>query len=72
MGRPAEFSTRLLLEGEGKTQLTKEEEAEQAKELAAKYSRRQLGTNADRYKEDEPELDSDGAFHSIYVFCTRL
>ncbi|PPQ96633.1 hypothetical protein CVT26_010673 [Gymnopilus dilepis] len=59
-GRPAEFSTRLLLEGEGKEQLTEEEEAEIAKEMAAKYGRRRLGTNADRYKEEEPELDSDG------------
>ncbi|KAF9555110.1 hypothetical protein CPC08DRAFT_821270 [Agrocybe pediades] len=60
MGRPAEFSTRLLLEGEGKPQLTEEEEAELAKEVATKYSRRRLGTNADRYKEEEPELDSEG------------
>ncbi|PPQ94353.1 hypothetical protein CVT25_000681 [Psilocybe cyanescens] len=59
-GRPAEFSTRLLLEGEGKVPLTEEEEAELAKEVAAKYSRRSLGTNADRYKEEEVELDSDG------------
>ncbi|KAF8890812.1 hypothetical protein CPB84DRAFT_1784587 [Gymnopilus junonius] len=59
-GRRAEFTTRLVLEGEGKPQLTEEEEAELAKELAAKYSRRQLGTNADRYKEEEVELDSDG------------
>ena len=64
-GRPAEFSTRLLLEGEGRPSLTEEEEAELAKELAEKYSRRQLGTNADRYKEEEPELDSDGVFSSV-------
>ena len=25
-----------------------------------KYARRQLGSNADRYVESEPELDSDG------------
>ncbi|KAF5329270.1 hypothetical protein D9619_009309 [Psilocybe cf. subviscida] len=59
-GRPAEFTTRLLLDGEGRPQLTEEEEAEHAKELAQKFSRRQLGTNADRYKEEEPELGSDG------------
>ena len=64
-GRPAEFSTRLVLEGEGRPSLTEEEEAELAKELAEKYSRRQLGTNADRYKEEEPELDSDGVFSSL-------
>ncbi|KAF9040038.1 hypothetical protein BJ165DRAFT_1416442 [Panaeolus papilionaceus] len=59
-GRPAEFGTRLLLEGEGKQELDEEEEAELKQELAAKYGRRGLGTNADRYKEEEPELDSDG------------
>lgn len=64
-GRPAEFSTRLVLEGERRPSLTEEEEAELAKELAEKYSRRQLGTNADRYKEEEPELDSDGVFSSL-------
>jgi len=58
-GRPAEFGTRLLLDGEGKQNLTEEEESEQSKEIREKYSRRQLGTNADRYKE-EVELDSDG------------
>ncbi|KAH9476722.1 hypothetical protein JR316_0010636 [Psilocybe cubensis] len=60
MGRPAQFGTRLLLEGEGAEQLTEEEQAERAQELAQKYSRRSLGTNADRYKEEEVELDSDG------------
>jgi hypothetical protein len=58
-GRPAEFSKRLLLEGEG-PQVEGEDE-EIAAERAAKFSRRQLGTNADRYAEPEPELDSDGA-----------
>ncbi|KAJ3752263.1 hypothetical protein EV360DRAFT_55528 [Lentinula raphanica] len=55
-GRPAEFSKRLLLEGEEDV----EEDEEEAAEHQAKYSRRHLGTNADRYKEPEPELDSDG------------
>ncbi|KJA26518.1 hypothetical protein HYPSUDRAFT_36230 [Hypholoma sublateritium FD-334 SS-4] len=59
-GRPAEFTTRLVLEGERKPTLDDEEEAERARELAQKFSRRQLGTNADRYKEEEVELDSDG------------
>ncbi|KAF9526200.1 hypothetical protein CPB83DRAFT_495904 [Crepidotus variabilis] len=59
-GRPAEFSQRLLLEGEGRSHLTEEEAAEAEKELREKYGRRNLGTNADRYKEEEPELDSDG------------
>ncbi|KDR78097.1 hypothetical protein GALMADRAFT_65103 [Galerina marginata CBS 339.88] len=59
-GRPAEFTTRLVLDGEGRVPMTEEEEAELARETAAKYSRRQLGTNADRYKEEEVELDSDG------------
>ncbi|TFK26912.1 hypothetical protein FA15DRAFT_244372 [Coprinopsis marcescibilis] len=56
-GRPAVFNQRLLLEGEGPDD--EEEEAAKA-ELAIKYSRRNLGTNADRYAEEEPELGSDG------------
>ncbi|KAI0341215.1 hypothetical protein BDW22DRAFT_1430350 [Trametopsis cervina] len=55
-GRPAEFGKRLVLEGEGEQELDEEEQ----KELAQKYSRRQLGTNADRYVESDPELDSEG------------
>ncbi|KAG6811727.1 hypothetical protein H0H92_006129 [Tricholoma furcatifolium] len=55
-GRPAEFVTRLVLEGEQEEELDEEEAALQT----AKYSRRHLGTNADRYAEPEPELDSDG------------
>ncbi|KZV72293.1 hypothetical protein PENSPDRAFT_649877 [Peniophora sp. CONT] len=55
-GRPAVFKERLTLEGEQDEELDEEEAAEQAR----KFSRRQLGTNADRYKEPEPELDSDG------------
>jgi len=59
-GRPAEFNQRLLLNGEAKPDLTEEEAAEASKELREKYGRRRLGTNADRYKEEEVELDSDG------------
>jgi hypothetical protein len=59
-GRPAEFNTRLVLEGERKPELTEEEEEQLARDIREKYSRRQLGTNADRYKEEEVELDSDG------------
>ncbi|KIJ64369.1 hypothetical protein HYDPIDRAFT_28812 [Hydnomerulius pinastri MD-312] len=55
-GRPAEFSKRLVLEDEEVEDL----EPEEAEELQKKYSRRQLGTNADRYVEEAPELDSDG------------
>ena len=61
-GRPAEFTTRLVLEGERKPDLDDEEETERSKDLAQKFSRRQLGTNADRYNEEEIELDSDGEF----------
>lgn len=57
-GRPAEFNKRLLLEGEGPP--LDDEEAEQVAANAIKYSRRQLGSNADRYEEPEPELGSDG------------
>ena len=55
-GRPAEFGRRLVLEEEQEVELTEEE----AKDLEQKYARRQLGSNADRYVEPEPELDSDG------------
>ncbi|KAL0952928.1 hypothetical protein HGRIS_007141 [Hohenbuehelia grisea] len=55
-GRPAEFRERLLLDGEAPAELDEEQQAE----LHRKFARRQLGTNADRYKEEEPELDSDG------------
>ncbi|KAG1793538.1 uncharacterized protein HD556DRAFT_1270956 [Suillus plorans] len=57
-GRPAEFHQRLVLEGEEVVDL--EPDSEEAKELQKKYSRRQVGSNADRYVELEPELDSDG------------
>lgn len=54
-GRPAEFTQRLLLEGEGKLDLTEEEAAAFEKELREKYGKRKLVTNADRYEEEEPE-----------------
>lgn len=57
-GRPAVFTERLVLEGERRP--GDEEDAEFAAEIEQKFSRRQLGTNQDRYKEEEPELDSDG------------
>ena len=62
-GRPAEFKTRLRLEGDAPVELDEEE----ALELQAKYSRRHLGTNADRYVEPEPELDSDGTYWLLVV-----
>lgn len=57
-GRPAEFGKRLVLEGEGDDK--DEEDEEEAAERRAKFSRRHLGSNLDRYAEPEPELDSDG------------
>ncbi|KAH7911851.1 hypothetical protein BJ138DRAFT_1234917 [Hygrophoropsis aurantiaca] len=57
-GRPAEFHQRLVLEDEQVEEL--DPDSEEAKELQQRYSRRQLGTNADRYVEPEPELGSDG------------
>ena len=57
-GRPAEFGERLLLEGEKQEEVDEEEQ----KELEQKFSRRQLGSNADRYVESDPELDSDGQY----------
>ncbi|PBK87712.1 hypothetical protein ARMGADRAFT_452471 [Armillaria gallica] len=55
-GRAAEFHQRLVLEGEAPVEEDDEERAEKER----KFSRRDLGTNADRYAEPEPELDSDG------------
>ena len=64
-GRPAVFQERLLLEGEQVEELDDEE----AQELQQRYSRRQLGTNADRYVEPEPELDSDGMVTFAEPYC---
>jgi hypothetical protein len=57
-GRPAEFHKRLVLEDEELIDL--DPDSEEAKELQKKFARRQLGSNADRYVELEPELGSDG------------
>ncbi|KAG1888487.1 uncharacterized protein F5891DRAFT_966121 [Suillus fuscotomentosus] len=57
-GRPAEFHQRLVLEGEQVVDL--DPDSEETKELQQKYARRHIGSNADRYAELEPELDSDG------------
>ncbi|KAI9456125.1 hypothetical protein BJY52DRAFT_1121345 [Lactarius psammicola] len=55
-GRPAEFKERLLLECERPDELSEDESAEQD----ARYAKRALRTNADRYEEPEPEIGSDG------------
>ncbi|KAF9076714.1 hypothetical protein BDP27DRAFT_1283416 [Rhodocollybia butyracea] len=55
LGRPAEFTKRLGLEDEAE-----DEDEEEAAARQAKYSRRNLGSNVDRYAEPEPEIDSDG------------
>ena len=65
-GRPAEFSKRLLLEDEEEVEVDEEEQAA----LAQKYGRRDLGSNADRYAEPEPELDSEG--ECIRSSCARM
>ena len=57
-GRPAEFQKRLVLEGEEVVEL--EPDSEDAKELARKYAKRRLESNADRYAEPEPVLNSEG------------
>lgn len=69
-GRPAEFHKRLVLEDEETVEL--EPDSEEAKELASKYARRQLGSNADRYAEPEPVLNSDGEFEYFTTFETLL
>jgi len=68
-GRPAQFHERLLLEGEKPEDEDEDEEAAAA--LRAKYGPRQLSSNADRYAESEPELDSDGAFQDIKLTSQR-
>jgi hypothetical protein len=55
-----------VLEGEKPEEL--DEEA--AAEFKTKYSRRQLGSNVDRYAEPEPELGSDGEFATLCLFIT--
>ena len=60
-GRPAEFAKRLVLEDEQAIELNPDsEEAAQEREFQHKFSRRQLGSNADRYAEPERVLNSDG------------
>ncbi|KAI9571963.1 hypothetical protein HD554DRAFT_2036457 [Boletus coccyginus] len=56
-GRPAEFTKRLVLEGEAPEEDVDPEEAE---EIRQRFSKRQLASNADRYVEEEPQLGSDG------------
>lgn len=56
VGLPARYQERLLPDGE---QLEQLDEAEAA-ELEARYARRTVGTNADRYEEPEPEIGLDG------------
>jgi hypothetical protein len=70
LGRPAEFGTRLLMEGEGQDE--DEEAIMEAAERAKKYSKRQLGTNEDRYVEPEAELDSDGKHFDHHGTLARI
>ena len=49
-----------MLEGEGAEDEDDEEAREAREEMARKYGKRQLGSNADRYQDEEPELDSEG------------
>ena len=55
------WKQRLLLEGEGPEDEDDEEAREARDEMTRKYAKRRLGSNAERYKEEEPELDSEGA-----------
>ena len=63
LGRPAEFGKEVTGDSEVDKEVKREEER--------KYSRRQLGSNADQYVEPEPELNSDGMYQSQAVHCTR-
>ena len=57
-----------MLEDEEEVELDEEEQ----KEFERKYSRRQLGSNADRYVEPEPELGSDGEYVLSHICSTHL
>jgi hypothetical protein len=71
-GLPARYQERLTPDGEQSEQL---EEAEAA-ELEARYARRTIGTNADRYEEPEPEIGLDGMnsieLHIINIMRCKL
>lgn len=72
-GRPAEFGKRLLLEDEQQLELDPDsEEAIAAREFQQRFSRRQLGSNADRYAEAEPVLNSDGTSDIVIMYSLRL
>jgi hypothetical protein len=66
-GLPARFQERLTPDGEQSEQL---DEAEAA-ELEARYARRTVGTNADRYEEPEPEIGLDG-MNSIELHIVNI
>lgn len=57
-GRAAEFHQRLVLEDEEITEIDPDSEEYKAQER--KYSKRQITSNADRYIEPAPALNSDG------------
>jgi len=59
-----------LLEGEGPDDQDDEEAREAREEAARKYSKRKLGSNADRYNEEEPELDSAGTYSPPSMIST--
>jgi len=54
-GRPAEFGARLVLEDEQTVELDEDE----VRERQAKYGRRALNSNADRYAEPEPDPEDE-------------
>ncbi|OSD03751.1 hypothetical protein PYCCODRAFT_193879 [Trametes coccinea BRFM310] len=66
-GRPAEFGKRLLLEDEQEAEVDEEAQAE----LERKFARRQLTSNADRYAEPEPELNSEEPEVDLSSFLER-
>lgn len=65
-GRPAIFTERLLLAGEA----NEEADEEEAEERKLKYSKREITTNEDRYKELDIQLDSDGK--KDFIFLLRI
>jgi hypothetical protein len=55
----------LLLEDEEDVELDPEAAVE-AREFQQKFSRRQLGSNVDRYTEPGPVLNSDGTCDGVF------
>ena len=68
VGRPAEFNQRLLLEDE---QPDDEVDEEEIKQLHAKYAKRDLNSNADRYEEKPPDTEGVYFRNTLSILTTH-